>query len=149
MGDQQVQGTTAIAGVIGDADRGTFRQSVERFHFGRIEADRLDDGEADRHDVVSPRGNLCIEIRLMLKGIGIEITMLQSFIGDGVIGEGHQLDLQAASGRDLLRHLGNLLLIAAHDTELDRLGGADRADHRQTSEGQAQSDRQRGSEIPS
>ena len=121
MGGKQVERAAAIARIVRDADLRILRQVGDGFHLARIEADGLHEGEADGHDPVAAGRDLRVEIGLVLEGVGVEVLALQGLVDEGVVGEGHELDVQALAGRDLLHNLRHLFLGARHDADLDVL----------------------------
>src|ERR1700722_9435666 len=60
----------------------------------RIESDRPDGGEADRNDVIAARLDLVVEVRLVLKRVGVEVAVLQRLVRLGVVVEHDELDVE-------------------------------------------------------
>ncbi len=57
----------------------------------------------------------------MLEGVGVEVARGQRRIGQLVVVEHHDLDVQAVLGGDLLDHLEDLLAVADGDADLERV----------------------------
>src|SRR3984957_17882323 len=83
----------------------------------RIKPDRPDGGEADRNDVVAPRLDLIVEVRLVLKRIGVEVAVLQRLVRLGVVVEHDELDVEAFRLRLLGHHRPDVLVLRAHDAD--------------------------------
>src|SRR3546814_1304164 len=73
------------------------------------------DGIAHRHDVVAAGGDLVVEIGHVLERVGVELAGVQRLVGQHVVAEGDDLELEPVTRRDLFHHLQNFLLGAGHD----------------------------------
>ena len=74
---QQAQRAAGIGGVGGDADLGAVGEVRDRVVAARIEADRPDGGDGDRHDAVAVGGDLAVEEGLVLEGIGFDLALVE------------------------------------------------------------------------
>src|ERR1700722_12691099 len=83
----------------------------------RIESDRPDGGEADRNDVIAARLDLVVEVRLVLKRVGVEVAVLQRLVRLGVVVEHDELDVEAFRLRLFRHHRPDVLVLGAHDAD--------------------------------
>ena len=91
---QQFQSASFVRGIVWNGDDGTVAQIREMLDLLRVDSHRQEDRFPDRRDLVSAVLYLVVEIGLVLKRVGLEITGVESLIGNGVIADLDDFDLK-------------------------------------------------------
>ncbi|MHC2703851.1 hypothetical protein ACVMHZ_007014 [Bradyrhizobium liaoningense] len=94
----------------------------EGFMLLRIDADREIHGQADGLDLVAAVGLLVVQVRLVLKRIGLDVAGIERRVWHHVVGEFEELNIESALGGDRLHGLEDLRMRPRRHPDLDGLG---------------------------
>ena len=114
---EQLQRAGAVGGIVRDRRAGAVLDVGDVLDLAGIDADRHDDALGDRDDVVAALRHLIVEIGLVLEVVDVEIVLRQRRVGDRVVGELGDLQLDAL--------LGGEITGVAQDLRVGAGGGAD------------------------